>query len=296
MSQSAAASPTLWTRFASALEFVKFGHTVFALPFALVSMLVAGRGFPSWGTLGLILLCMIAARTAAMAFNRLADWEIDKGNPRTEHRHRLVPPATAKAMVLGSLALFALGSWLLNPLCAALCPLAILLILGYSVTKRFTAYCHLFLGLALGAAPMGAWAAVTGNLNPLTAPAPWLLMGGVLAWVFGFDLIYATLDAEFDRKVGLHSFPSRYGVPAALRLASVLHAAAWVFFLLFGLAAHLGWPWLAAMGAVAVALVLEQRWSRTGDVGRINAAFFQINAVVSLVLLAATLLSLWIRS
>ncbi len=283
---------SLWKKIAAALEFVKFSHTIFALPFALIAMLVAARGLPSWRVLGLILLCMVSARTAAMAFNRLADWDWDKLNPRTANRSRLVTPGTAKAMVLVSLALFAVGSWLLNPLCTALCPVAILLVLGYSVTKRFTAYCHLFLGLALGAAPIGAWAAVTGSL---ATPAPWLLMLGVLAWVFGFDLIYATMDAEFDRKAGLHSFPSRYGIPAALRLATVLHGAAWVFFLLFGLAAHLGWLWLAAMVGVAVALVLEQKWSRSSDVGKINAAFFQINAVVSLLLLSSALLSLWNR-
>ncbi|SDU28597.1 4-hydroxybenzoate polyprenyltransferase [Verrucomicrobium sp. GAS474] len=282
---------SLFQKIASALEFVRFSHTIFALPFALVSMLVAAGGLPSLSVVGLILLCMVSARTAAMAFNRLADWEWDKLNPRTENRSRLVTPATAKAMLIGSLILFALGSWLLNPLCAALCPLAMLLILGYSVTKRFTAYCHLFLGFALGAAPMGAWAAVTGTL---AAPAPWLLMLGVLAWVFGFDLIYSTLDAEFDRKAGLHSFPSRYGIPAALRLASVLHALAWGCFILFGLAARLGLPWNLAMVGVAVALVLEQKWSRSNDIGRINAAFFQINAVVSSLLLVAALISLFL--
>ena len=295
MPPSAAPLPLsqIWKKIASALEFVRFSHTIFALPFALVAMLVAAGGLPSWRVFGLILLCMVAARTAAMAFNRLADWEWDKLNPRTENRSRLVTLGTAKAMVLVSLILFCLGTFLLNPLCMGLAPLAMVLILGYSFTKRFTSYCHLFLGLALGAAPMGAWAAVTGTL---AAPAPWFLMCGVLTWVFGFDLIYATLDAEFDRKAGLYSFPSRYGIPASLRLATVLHGLAWAFFLLFGLSAHLGWPWLAAMAGVAVALVIEQKWSRSTDIGRINAAFFQINAVVSSLLLVATILSLWKRS
>jgi 4-hydroxybenzoate polyprenyltransferase len=156
------------------------------------------------------------------------------------------------------------------------------LILGYSLTKRFTAFPHFFLGLALGAAPMGAWAAVRGEL---TDAAPWLLMAAVLCWVFGFDLIYATLDVAFDRAAGVRSFPARYGVPAALRLAGLLHLAAWFLFLLFGRAIGAGVYYWIALALVAAALVWEQRLSRTGEVGPINVAFFQVNALVGSALL-----------
>jgi 4-hydroxybenzoate polyprenyltransferase len=273
------------------LEFIKFSHTIFALPFALVAMLTAARGLPPLRVVLLILACMAAARTAAMAFNRIADWEWDKLNPRTANRSRLATKRTAWLLVIGSLIVFVAATQALNPLCFALAPAAIALVLGYSLTKRFTAFPHFFLGLALGAAPMGAWAAVRGELAD---GAPWALMAAVLCWVFGFDLIYATLDVEFDRRAGVHSFPARHGIPAALRLAGVLHIAAWGLFLLFGRLAGFGLPYWIGLGIAALALVQEQRLSRTGAVGPINAAFFQVNAVVGLTLLLATAANLWL--
>jgi len=278
-------------RVRATLEFVKFSHTVFALPFALIAMAVAAHGLPSLRVFLLILVCMATARTAAMAFNRLCDWEWDKLNPRTANRSRLATRGTAWALVAGSLALFLWATWALNPLCFLLALPAIVLVLGYSLTKRFTPFSHAFLGLALAAAPMGAWAAVRGEL---TDAAPWALMAGVLCWVFGFDLIYSTLDVEFDRKAGLFSFPSRYGIPAALRLAGVLHVSAWGLFLLFGWLAGLGAVYWIALGIVAAALVWEQRLSRSGDVGRINVAFFQVNALVGLTLLLSVAVQLWL--
>ena len=278
-------------RVRATLEFVKFSHTVFALPFALIAMTVAAHGLPSLRVFLLILACMATARTAAMAFNRICDWEWDKLNPRTANRSKLATRQTAYGLVGVCLCLFVWATAALNPLCFLLSIPACFLILIYSLTKRFTPFSHAFLGLALAAAPMGAWAAVRGEL---TDAAPWALMAGVLCWVFGFDLIYSTLDVEFDRKAGLFSFPSRYGVPAALRWAGVLHVLAWGLFLLFGWLAGLGAVYWIALGIVAAALVWEQRLSRTGEVGRINVAFFQVNALVGLTLLLSVAVQIWL--
>lgn len=274
-------------------EFVKFSHTIFALPFALVAMLVAARGLPSWQTVALILLCMVAARTAAMAFNRLADWEIDKRNPRTASRSRLITRFAARMLVMGSSVVFVLASLGLNPLCGVLSPLALIIIFFYSITKRFTSYSHFFLGLALAVAPVGAWLAVRGSAEE--AGEPLLLALGTLFWVFGFDLIYATQDTEFDRKAGLYSFPSRYGIAASLLFAKGLHMAAWLCFVGFGLWVELGWPYLMAMGGVFVALVAEHWLAKSGDVQQVNKAFFQVNALVSLMILAGVAVSLWMQ-
>ncbi len=283
----------LWATLRNGLRFIRFSHTVFALPFALVAMVVAARGLPSARVVLLILICMVAARTAAMAFNRWADWELDKANPRTADRHTLMSRRGAWFVTLAAGGVFIAAAAGLNLLCLALAPAALVLVLGYSYAKRFTAFAHAILGLALAAAPMGAWAAVCGTL---WAPAPWVLAAGVLAWVWGFDLIYATLDEAFDRKAGLHSFPARHGTRAALRLAGWLHTAAWLVFGLFGWVAHLGWPYGAAWGATALALAHEHRLARTGDVRQVNAAFFRANAVVGMLLLAGTAVAAWLKT
>ncbi|MDE1170811.1 MAG: putative 4-hydroxybenzoate polyprenyltransferase [Verrucomicrobium sp.] len=274
-----------------ALKFIKFSHTVFALPFALISMLTAARGLPGGRVLALILVCMVGARTAAMAFNRIVDWEFDKKNPRTAYRHQLLSRRDALLLCGANLGIFLIAAAAINKLCLFLAPLAILLILGYSLTKRFTSFSHAFLGLALAAAPMGAWAAVRGEL---WSPAPWLLAAGVLCWVFGFDLIYATMDAEFDRAHGLHSFPARFGIGAAIRLAAGLQTIAWLCFLFFGVLGGLGKVYLAGLVLVAFALGAELWLCRTSDMKRINWAFFQANAIVSVVLLASAALEFWV--
>jgi 4-hydroxybenzoate polyprenyltransferase len=273
------------------LELIKFSHSVFALPFALSAMLVAAQGVPSFGTLFWILWCLVSARTAAMAFNRWADWDYDVFNPRTKRRSQLGTRKTTLALCLIALLAFAVGSSQLNFLCLALCPLACLIILGYSLTKRFTDYSHAFLGLALAAAPMGAWAATTGDLF---SPLPWLLASAVWCWVFGFDLIYATQDVEFDRQARLHSFPARHGVPAALRLARTLHAFTWLILLGFGWLAGLGLPYYIAMGLVFIALIVEHILCRSTDLARINLAFFQMNAIVGLILVIGVGLSIYL--
>ncbi|PTY00876.1 4-hydroxybenzoate octaprenyltransferase [Verrucomicrobia bacterium LW23] len=300
------------------LEFVKFSHTIFALPFALIAMLLAANGLPHWTVIALILACMVSARTAAMAFNRWADWQFDIANPRTAGRSRLATRGTALALWVGCAALFVAASFALNPLCGWLSPVALALVLGYSLTKRFTAYCHAFLGFALAAAPMGAWAAVRGDLLDLV---PWTLALAVLVWVFGFDIIYATQDVDYDRGAGLFSFPARYGIANALILARTLHVLALLALAMFGWVAGLGPAWWAALLVVLGALWYEHRLTHEAvagdssstrgtknattippegaapaaavDIGKINLAFFNINAFVSTTLLVGVILHLF---
>lgn len=266
-------------------EFVRFSHTVFALPFALIAFLVATSGKIPLPLLGWVLLCMVAARTAAMCFNRLADWEIDKKNPRTVRRHTLIAKPIGWLILALSLTVLFLAASRINRLSLALSPLMVAVIFFYSLTKRFTAYSHFFLGLALCLAPIGAWMAVTGEMRSLV---PYLLGAAVLCWTFGFDLIYSTMDAEFDRAAGLFSFPSRYGIPAALRLARALHVVAFFGFAAFGWLAHLGWAYTAACAFTLYQLAVEHRHAKNPDPSSINKAFFEANAFVSLALLAGT--------
>jgi 4-hydroxybenzoate polyprenyltransferase len=268
-------------RLSGTLELIKFSHSVFALPFALSAMFVAARGLPPLPVLLWILWCLVSARTAAMSFNRWADWDHDVFNPRTKRRSQLGTRKMTMTLCIVALIAFVFGCWRLNALCLALCPVACLIILGYSVTKRFTDYTHAVLGLALAAAPMGAWAATTGNL---LSPLPWLLAAAVWCWVFGFDLIYATQDIEFDRQARLHSFPARHGADAALRLARALHILTWLLLGVFGWLAALSLPYWITMAFIAGALVYEHRLCRTGDLTRINIAFFNMNALVGLFL------------
>ena len=279
----------LFRRVVGTLELIKFSHSVFALPFALTAMLVAARGVPGLWTLLWILWCLVSARTAAMAFNRWADWDYDTFNPRTKRRSQLSTRGTTMGLCVVALAAFVIGCSQLNFLCLVLCPVACVMILGYSLTKRFTAYSHAFLGLALAAAPMGAWAATNGSLE---SPLPWLLAAAVWCWVFGFDLIYSTQDVEFDRQAQLHSYPARHGVPAALRLARVLHAMTWLILLAFGWLAALGMPYWIAMGLIFISLIIEHVLCRSNDLARINVAFFQMNALVGLFLVIGVALSL----
>jgi 4-hydroxybenzoate polyprenyltransferase len=276
--------------FSRFLRLIRFSHTVFALPFALGALLVAARGYPSLRTLGLVLLCMIFARTAAMLFNRLADWQLDQRNPRTSERHLLVTkPALLFSLIVSSLA-FVLAAAALNRTTAILSPLALIVIFFYSLTKHFTHATHFFLGLALAVAPAGAWLAQTGRL----ALPPVILSVGVICWVAGFDLIYATQDYEFDEREGLHSLVVRLGLARALRLAEILHLAMFVALVGFGYAAGLGPIYYGALPFVAVALVYEHGIMRRMNVTRINQAFFQSNAFVSAIFLAAVCLDLWL--
>lgn len=275
---------------ADALRFIRFSHTVFALPFAAGSMLVAANGWPAAQTIGLILLAMVFARTAAMAFNRVVDWEMDRRNPRTAGRHMLMPKPAAIALVVLSAAAFVMTTWFINPLCFWLSPVALAIVFFYSVTKRFTHAAQFFLGLALSVSPMGAWFAVTGAWSWI----PTWLAAGVLVWVAGFDLIYATQDYEFDRGEGLHSMVVKLGIPGALRLAKVLHVAALGFFCIFGVLAGLRWQYGIAMALIALALIYEHRSAARLDVAGINRAFFAVNAVVGVLFFAGVAVDLTI--
>lgn len=265
------------------LQLIRFSHTVFALPFALGAFLVATGGRPSLHLLALVLVCMVCARTAAMLFNRLVDWELDQRNPRTAARHQLISwPAVLVLLVLSSLAFLAAAA-AINRVTLLLSPLALVIIYFYSLTKRFTAASHFFLGLALAVAPAGAWIAATGDL----ALAPVILGAGVIAWVAGFDLIYATQDLEFDRREGLRSLVVSLGLPRSLQLAQALHLAMFVALLGFGMAASLGAIYFGGMALIAGALVYEHRSATHPDLAGINRAFFQSNAFVSAIFLGS---------
>jgi 4-hydroxybenzoate polyprenyltransferase len=246
-------------------------------------MLVAAHGWPTLQLAGLILLAMVFARTAAMTFNRLADWEIDQRNPRTAGRHKLISRPGAIALLIGASAGYFIVSAFINSVCLLFSPVALVVLFFYSYTKRFTSFSHFFLGLALGLSPIGAWLAVRGRFEL----PPFVLAGAVILWVAGFDLIYATQDAEFDRAAGLHSMVVRLGVPKTLRLAQALHGAMWLLLAAFGWSAHLGAPFAAGLALIVPALVYEHVTARHLDLGAINRAFFQSNAFVGLVFVAA---------
>ena len=273
------------TRF---LRLIRFSHTVFALPFALGALLVATNGRPSPRLLTLVVVCMVCARTAAMLFNRLVDWSLDQRNPRTAMRHRLLSRPVATLLFVVSSAAFVLACALINRTTLLLSPLALAIIFFYSFTKRFTAASHFFLGLALAIAPAGAWIAATGRL----ALPPLLLGCGVVCWVAGFDLIYATQDLEFDRREGLHSVVVRVGIARSLQLVQFLHLAMLIALLGFGFTASLGVIYFWGMPLVAGALLYEQRSAARLDLAGINRAFFQSNAFVSAVFLLSVVAAL----
>jgi 4-hydroxybenzoate polyprenyltransferase len=277
-------------------SFVRFSHTVFALPFALAAMAVAARdnrGWPGWRVFGLILLAMVCARTSAMAFNRIADRKFDALNPRTAGRHLpagLVSLTGALVLWLLSGTGLVFASFLLNPLCFYLSPVALVVICFYSLTKRFTDYTHVFLGLALALAPVGAWLAVKGAEVTWTERAQMLaLASAVVLWLVGFDIIYALQDYEFDRAHGLHSLVVAWGPKNALQAAFLAHMLMCGLLLLFGLLCRFGLAYVIAWFIIVGCLVLEHWIARRRSLNWINVAFFRLNAVVSTVFLAVTL-------
>ena len=296
-------------------SFVKFSHTVFALPFALASMMLAARdqrGWPGWKVFLLVLAAMVSGRTCAMAFNRIVDRRFDALNPRTAGRHL---PAGAISMtsavslcILSGAALVA-ASWALNPLCFTLSPLALFFICFYSLTKRFTDFTHVWLGIALAIAPVGAWLAVKGGVEFLpmidgklklshSAFVPLVLALSVLLWLFGFDIIYATQDYEFDRRQGLRSLVVRWGPKNALGVAFIAHLLLWMLLAVFGaLAAFRLAYWLGLM-VIGVLLLAEHLLARRRDTHSVNIAFFKLNGTIStlfLGLVAVEVLFPWFR-
>jgi 4-hydroxybenzoate polyprenyltransferase len=286
------------------LSLVRFSHTLFALPFALLAAIMAWKvsGF-TWRSLFGILLCMVAARTAAMAFNRLADRKLDARNPRTASRHLpvgilSVAQVTTLTAVCGLAFIASTLLFLPNRLPLYLSVPVLLFLCGYSYAKRFTHYGHFWLGTSLALSPVAAWIAIRGEavLQHAGDLAPALVLGGaVLTWVAGFDIIYACQDFEFDRQSGLHSVPARWGIPRALRIAAGCHAATVsLLALLPTVYEPFGTLYWIAVAAVAVLLIYEHALVRPDDLQRVNTAFFHVNAAISLGLLAAGALDLWL--
>jgi 4-hydroxybenzoate polyprenyltransferase len=268
---------------------VKFSHTVFALPFALASAAIAAHGHGiTVVQVVAILVAMAGARTAAMGFNRIVDRRIDAKNPRTAGREiptGKVSVSAAAALTAVSAAAFLAAAASLGRLCLALSPIVLALVLGYSFTKRFTWLCHLFLGLAIGIAPTGAWIAVRGEIG---APALWLTLA-VATWIGGFDIFYALGDRDFDRSAGIRSIPARFGVPASLAISAVAHVVTIVALIAAGRAAGLGGIYLVGVAAVTAILIYEHAIVRPSDLSRVDVAFFNLNGYVSLAYFAATL-------
>jgi 4-hydroxybenzoate polyprenyltransferase len=296
----------LWVRLRLWAEFVTFSHTVFALPFALAAMAVAARdtrGWPGWRTFLLILAAMVSARTCAMSFNRIVDRQFDAANPRTAHR----PLPAGRISLAGAWTLWALGaagliaaSAGLNRTCLWLSPVALVVICGYSLTKRFTDYTHFFLGVALALAPLGAWIAVTGGLDFLperdggvslrhSAVLPLVLAAAVVFWLVGFDIIYALQDYEFDRRHGLHSLVVRWGPRNALRAAFLAHVLMWLLLGVFGLLAGFRVAYLVGQIVILVCLLLEHWLAWRRSLKWVHVAFFRLNALISVVFLVAVL-------
>ena len=276
-------------------EFVRFSHTLFALPFALAAMVVAARdhrGWPGGRTFVLILLAMVCARTCAMAFNRIVDRRYDAANPRTALRH--LP--TGQVSLVGAWTLWALAAagfvataWFINPLCFHLSPVALAVICFYSLTKRFTDYTHVFLGVALALAPVGAWLAVTGTaITPLEIAQMLVLAVSVVLWLVGFDIIYALQDYDFDRRHGLHSLVVGWGPRNALTAAFLVHMVMWGLLFLFGLLCRFRVAYLCGLLVILGCLVLEHWLARRRSLKWINTAFFKLNAVISAVFLVVT--------
>jgi len=270
------------------LDAIKFEHTVFALPFAYVAMVLAADGWPGWRVVVWVTLAMTGARTLAMSVNRLADRLIDAANPRTAQRHlptgRLAPWHMLLAAVVAG-ALLALSGWMLNPLCLKLAPWAALFLIGYSYTKRFTWTSHWILGFTDGIAAAGGWIAVRGAFDP---PA-FVLWFALTVWIAGFDLIYACQDVDFDRRAGLHSFPARFGVAPALHAAKVCHLLTVVAFAALGWTMGLGWFYWAGVVIVAGLFVYEHSLVSPTDLSGLDVAFFNVNGYIALILFAAAL-------
>ena len=276
---------SLWKSTAVTLEMIKWEHSIFALPFALTGAVLAAGGWPTLRVLGWIIVCMVSARSAAMAFNRLVDARLDAANPRTAMR--ALPAGTltssfVSGFVIVSVALFALGAAMLNPLTLKLAPLALTVVLAYSYMKRVTRWSHVVLGLALGIAPSAAWIAVRGSLDPRIV----VLTMAVLLWVGGFDVLYACQDFEHDRLVGLNSVPQAFGVNTAFWIARAMHVGmllmlCWLI-VLFGL----GKMAIFGVGVVTLLLLYEHLIISPKDMRRMNAAFFTLNGVISVVFFA----------
>jgi 4-hydroxybenzoate polyprenyltransferase len=281
-------------KFSTYLSFVRFSHSVFALPFALTGALLAWRDRPfSWAQVGWIVVCMVGARSAAMGFNRLVDARFDALNPRTAMRElprgAMTPREAALFVVIAS-AVFVFAASRLNTLCFALAPVALAIVFWYSLAKRFTTYTQMFLGLAMAVAPVGGWIAAGGR----SGAEPWLLGTAIGLWVGGFDILYACQDVEFDRRHGLRSIPVRFGVRRAIVLSRVMHVATVIAMAALWRVASLPLVYLAGVGFVAALLAYEQSLVNDRDLSQVKKAF-DLNGYVGIVYFAATALALYIE-
>lgn len=283
----------MFGKVALVLRMIKVEHSVFALPFAIISALVAANGLPSWRILFWILVAMVSARSCAMAFNRLADYKFDRLNPRTKNwalPSGLLSTRFVFFFIVVCSSFFVLAAFQLNHLAFLLSPLALAVIFFYSFTKRFTALSHWFIGLALGVAPAGAWVAVRGSLDFLPI---WLSLA-ILFWTAGFDLIYSCQDAEFDRNHKLHSIPSRFGIKTALNVSRFCHCLTVLFLAIFGYKAGLGLWYYGGVTIVAGLLLYEHTLVSSDDLTRVNEAFFTMNGLISVLLLIFCSLDLYL--
>lgn len=270
-------------------EDIRFSHTVFALPFAFMSAFIASEGLPSINKIIWILLAMVGARSASMAYNRIVDAKYDAMNPRT--KNRALPSGKISQryylfFLLSSAVLFVFSAYQLNPLCFLLSPVALGVIFFYSWTKRFTMYSHFFLGLALSLAPIGAWIAIREEITII----PLLLGSAVIFWLAGFDIIYACQDIKFDKQAGLFSIPQKFGIKKALKLSSIFHLIMVIFLMLLLLQKQLGWVYLSGIIIVSALLIYEHSIVKHDDISKINVAFFNINGQISILLMVLTLI------
>jgi 4-hydroxybenzoate polyprenyltransferase len=280
------------------LELIKFEHTVFALPFAYLGMLLAAEGWPTWEQFLWITIAMASARTLAMGFNRIADRWIDSRNPRTANRPLVKGTISLKTAWAGTLlagGILAVAAWQLGPFTLLLLPGAILFLIGYSFTKRFTWMSHFILGFTDGLAPVGAWAAIRASLFTYEDLPAWILLGVVTFWIAGFDLIYACQDVEIDRQEGLQSIPARFGISVALKLSSICHVITVLLLVNLGLFSDLGWPYWIGLVIVVALLVWEHRMVHPNDLTNIDLAFFNINSYISVTLFLAILTAIYIK-
>jgi len=281
------------------LDLIKFEHTIFALPFAYLGMVLAAgaRSVPTFHQFFWITVAMASARTLGMSFNRLADRHIDARNPRTAQRPIQTGKISVRTVVTGvivSLLVLTFAAWQLGPLTLKLLPGAIVCLLGYAYAKRFTWLSHFMLGFTDGLAPMGAWAAVRGSLFMIGDLPAWLLLFTVTFWIGGFDVIYACQDTEFDREEQLHSIPAKWGNAVALNVAKVCHLITVGLLASIGLVMNLGPVYLIGVVIVAALLIYEHSLVKPNDLSKVNVAFFNVNGYISITIFVATLLALYV--
>lgn len=285
----------MWKYFVAICRMIKIEHSIFALPFAFAGAFMAAGGMPEWKNFALLTVAMVAIRSHAMTFNRIADLKFDRQNPRTAKRQLVtgeIKPWHAWIFCLVMVAIFFTSCYFMNAACFNLAFLAFFFCTVYSLLKRFTWLCHFCLGAVLGLAPIAGWLSV----EPVVTVPAILFFCGVVFWVGGFDILYATQDLSFDRKIGLHSVPARFGLTGALYISTFCHVNTIIFFLLAGWTAGLAWAWYPVLALVGIILMVEHCMISAKDMSRVNMAFFTLNGIVSVVVLVGVLLGIYIAT